>query len=92
MVTAEDVERSKPAPDGYLLAAKLLQVNIGDCLVFEDAPAGIEAGVTAGASVIVVAALQSEPPKTRHTTIDSYQALRVAPGNGGVTVQLVGAD
>ncbi|MGQ7275234.1 HAD-IA family hydrolase [Marinobacter sp. V034] len=92
MVTAEDVERSKPAPDGYLLAAKLLQVNIGDCLVFEDAPAGIEAGVTAGASVIVVAALQSEPPKTRHATIDSYQALHVTPGDGGVTVQLVGAN
>lgn len=91
MVTAEDVERSKPAPDGYLLAAKLLQVNIGDCLVFEDAPAGIEAGVTAGASVIVVAALQSEPPKTKHTTIDSYQALHVTPGDGGVTVRLVGA-
>lgn len=92
LVTAEDVERSKPAPDGYLLAAELLQVNIGDCLVFEDAPAGIEAGVTAGASVIVVAALHSHSSQPRHITIDNYQALEATPDSEGVKVRLLRTD
>ena len=44
MVAGEDVSHGKPAPDCFLLAAKRLGVDIGDCLVFEDAPAGIAAG------------------------------------------------
>lgn len=39
-VTAEDTERSKPAPDGFLLGAKRLGVAPEDCLAFEDAPPG----------------------------------------------------
>jgi sugar-phosphatase len=54
MVTAEDVTRGKPDPQGYLKAAALLGVPIGECLVFEDAPAGIAAGLAAGADVVVV--------------------------------------
>jgi sugar-phosphatase len=54
MVTAEDVERGKPDPEGYLKAAARLGVPIGECLVFEDAPAGIAAGRAAGADVVVV--------------------------------------
>ena len=47
IVTAEDVKRGKPAPDGFLLAAKRLGFPISDCLVFEDAPAGIAAAEAA---------------------------------------------
>lgn len=54
MVTAEDVGHGKPDPEGYLKAAALLGVPIGECLVFEDAPAGIAAGLAAGADVVVV--------------------------------------
>lgn len=53
-VTSEDVQRGKPAPDGYLLAAARLGVSAGDCLVLEDTPPGIQAGRTAGASVVAV--------------------------------------
>ena len=55
MVTADDVQRGKPAPDPYLLAAKRLGVAPADCLVIEDAPAGVEAAKAAGARVIAVA-------------------------------------
>jgi sugar-phosphatase len=55
LVSADDVQQGKPSPDGYLLAARLLNVNAADCIVFEDAPAGIEAGLRAGARVIAVA-------------------------------------
>lgn len=43
LVSAEDIARGKPAPDGFLLAAHRLGRKPTDCLVFEDAPAGIAA-------------------------------------------------
>jgi sugar-phosphatase len=55
LVTAEDVERGKPSPDGYLLAARRLEVDVHNCIIFEDAPAGITAGLRAGARVIAMA-------------------------------------
>lgn len=87
MVTAEDAERSKPAPDGYLDAAERLQVQASDCLVFEDAPAGIDAGVAAGASLIVVSALHRHPLSTPYPSITNYHGLHVSGDEGGITVQ-----
>jgi sugar-phosphatase len=49
LVTCEDVAAGKPDPSCYLLAARRLGVDIADCLVVEDAPAGVAAGVAAGA-------------------------------------------
>jgi len=54
LVAAEDVERGKPDPQGYLLAAERLGVPIGECVVFEDAEAGLTAAVASGARVVVV--------------------------------------
>ncbi|WP_150309027.1 HAD-IA family hydrolase [Planctomonas psychrotolerans] len=54
LVTAEDVTHGKPAPDGYLRAAELLGVEPRDAIVFEDAEAGIRAGLAAGMRVVVV--------------------------------------
>ena len=54
MITAENVHRGKPDPEGFLLAAKQLGVPIRDCLVFEDSPAGVAAGKAAGAHVAIV--------------------------------------
>lgn len=55
LVTADDIEKGKPAPDPYLLAADRLGVEPARCVVFEDAPAGVEAAQRAGAHVIGVA-------------------------------------
>jgi sugar-phosphatase len=76
MVTAEDVERGKPAPDCFLLAARRLGVAIGDCLVFEDAPAGIAAAEAAGASLVVIGATHAHPMTTPHPLIRGYDTLR----------------
>lgn len=54
MVCAEDVERGKPDPQGYLLAAERLGTEGGECVVIEDAPAGVEAARAAGMRVIGV--------------------------------------
>ena len=75
MVTAEDVEAGKPKPDCYLLAAKLLGVPADECLVFEDASVGIEAGVAAGAKVMVITATHAHPLATHHPTVASYEAM-----------------
>ena len=54
LITAEDVQRGKPDPQGFLLGAQRLGVSIGECLVFEDSPAGVAAAKAAGAQVAIV--------------------------------------
>ena len=54
VVCAEDYGRGKPHPDPFLLAAKLLGVPPGDCVVFEDSPTGIEAAKSAGMAWVFV--------------------------------------
>lgn len=54
IVDGMQVERPKPAPDIYLRAADLLNVDIRHCIVFEDSPTGVAAGRTAGARVVGV--------------------------------------
>lgn len=78
LITAEDVERRKPAPDCFQLAARRLGHPIEDCLVFEDAPAGIAAAEAAGAQVVVVTATHGHPLETPHPGMAAYGALRMA--------------
>lgn len=54
VVSGQDVERGKPAPDIFLRAASLLGKPIERCLVLEDALAGVRAARAAGAPVIAV--------------------------------------
>ena len=53
-ITADDkrLKAGKPAPDPFLLAAKELGYDAARCVVFEDSPSGIRAGVASGATVI----------------------------------------
>jgi mannitol-1-/sugar-/sorbitol-6-phosphatase len=60
LVTCDDVKNGKPAPEPYLKGALLLGVSPTDCLVVEDAPAGIGAGKAAGARVIACRTMASE--------------------------------
>ncbi|EIN10887.1 phosphatase [Punctularia strigosozonata HHB-11173 SS5] len=54
LVAAEDVEKGKPEPDPYLLGARKCSVNTGNCLVVEDAPAGVRSGQAAGCKTLGV--------------------------------------
>jgi len=60
-VTAERVARGKPEPDAYLLGAQLLGLAPEECVVVEDAPAGILSGLAAGSDVIAMNAPSSTP-------------------------------
>lgn len=63
VVTADDVARGKPAPDMFLLAAKLMHVAPEKCLVFEDAAPGIVAAKAAGMRWVRVPSRQDQPPR-----------------------------
>ncbi|HTV71825.1 MAG TPA: HAD family hydrolase [Rhizobiaceae bacterium] len=83
MVTAEDVKDGKPAPDCFLLGAERLGFDPRNCLVFEDAPAGIQAGEAAGASVVVITATHPHGEGLGHLTLDSYDGVRVHVDTAG---------
>ncbi len=52
LVTADDVKNGKPDPEPYLKGAERLGVKSSDCLVIEDAPAGIRSGLAGGMKVV----------------------------------------
>ncbi len=83
IVTAENVTAGKPDPQGYRLAAQRLGVDPADCLVFEDAPAGIKAGESAGADVMVVTYTGTAPQGTGHPEIQTYLNLAIGPAESG---------
>ena len=67
VVSGDDVEKSKPDPAPYLLAAKQLSVDISKCLVLEDSLTGVQSGLSSGAKVIGIPHLvqMSEHPNLR---------------------------
>ncbi|HET9385780.1 MAG TPA: HAD-IA family hydrolase [Gemmatimonadales bacterium] len=79
IVTSEDVSHGKPAPDGYRLGAHRLGVDPRSCVVFEDAPPGVAAGLAAGARVIAL--------RTTHPDADFAAAAAVIPDFTGLRAQ-----
>jgi mannitol-1-/sugar-/sorbitol-6-phosphatase len=61
LVTSADVQRFKPDPDPYRKGAELLTLAPADCLVVEDAPAGIRSGKASGASVLALRTTEMDP-------------------------------
>jgi len=62
IISADDTERFKPYPDPYLKAATEIQQNVSNCLVIENAPAGIQAANSAG---IICFAISSTLPNEK---------------------------
>ena len=64
LITAEDVKRGKPNPDGFQLAAEKLSKSATASIVFEDSPSGLDAGQRAGCRTIsITAAVKAAPPE-----------------------------
>lgn len=89
-VTAERVKRGKPEPDAFLLGAELLGIHPADCVVVEDAAAGVLAGLNAGSHVIAVNVPAGSPRLDEvDFALTSLAALSVHKGSdGNVTVSL----
>lgn len=73
LVTGPMIDHGKPDPDGYLLAARMLDVRPHRCVVIEDSPTGCESGRRAGALVVGVPSVVPLPPapgQLRRTTLE----------------------
>lgn len=90
LVVSEDVKRGKPAPDAYRLAATRLGIDAADCVVFEDAPAGVAAAHAAGTRVIglVTTYLAADLGDTE-TTIPDFTNLHVRADHNGFSLRKV---
>lgn len=87
LIAADDIDRGKPAPDCYLAAAGRLGAAAADCLVFEDAPAGLAAGEAAGAALLGITATHDRPLETRHPMRRDYRGLAARVVDGGLVVE-----
>ena len=74
IVGGEDITHSKPHPEIFLTAAQKLGVAPEQCLVFEDAPSGIEAAQRAGMQIVALATTLPAPELAGHKRI-----LRIVP-------------
>ncbi len=81
LVGAEAVINGKPDPEPYLLGAVRLGVSPARCLVFEDAPAGIESALRAGCTVVQVGGDAPLNPAVV-AVIRDWREVRVVSGKG----------
>jgi sugar-phosphatase len=92
MVTSTDVQNGKPHPEPYIKAAKILGFAPADCIVVEDAPAGIRAGKAAGARVLALrtTASDSELRESGVTWIvDNLASLRLLSATSADHLELI---
>ncbi len=77
ILTSEDFATSKPAPDGYLRAAEMLGCQREECVVFEDALTGLEAGMRAEIFTVGMATTNSRKVITGRCdyVLDSFETL-----------------
>ena len=81
IVSADDVRVSKPHPEVFLRAAQLLHLEPKDCIVFEDAPKGVEASARAGMQTIVITTTHEEKEFSEYKNvirfIQDYEQLTI---------------
>lgn len=79
IVTGDDpkIKNLKPAPDIFLLAAERMKAKPQDCVVFEDAPAGVEAALAAGMQVVALPDDEMDRNLVQNATliIDGYRDI-----------------
>jgi len=80
LVCAQDVAATKPDPEPYLLAAKLVGVPPGDCFALEDSPNGVASAEAAGCRVFAVPSLVPIAPGPNRTVVTSLLDLAVSAG------------
>jgi sugar-phosphatase len=88
LVSADDVSKGKPHPEPYLMGAKLLGVNPTECLVIEDAPAGIRAAHAGGMKAIGITSTYPAPAlQEADVVVQSLAQIKVrnTGGSGGLS-------
>ncbi|WP_405857553.1 HAD family hydrolase [Streptomyces sp. NBC_01515] len=88
LVVAEDVTRGKPDPEPYLLAARQLGVDPARCVVFEDAPAGLQAGRAAGMITVALATTHEAHELDADLVVSDLSALSALVSDGEVEISV----
>ncbi|KQR15905.1 HAD family phosphatase [Cellulomonas sp. Leaf334] len=91
VVSGDVVTRPKPDPEPYLTAARLLGVDVADCVAVEDSHAGVASAVASGAHVVAVEVMQALAPRPGLSRVASLADLTVpdfARIAGGVVLDL----
>ena len=86
LVAADDITRGKPDPEPYRLAARLLGVDPADCVVFEDAPAGLQAGRAAGMTTVALATTHRAEELTADLVVKDLSALSALVMDAGIEI------
>jgi len=89
IISGDQVKRGKPDPEPYRRGAELLGVQPQDCLVFEDAPSGVRAGVAAGCKVLGVLGTNSAEELREagaNWIVNSLTKVRIEKRNGRIGV------
>lgn len=92
MITSNDVQRGKPDPEPYFKAAQILGFRPADCVVVEDAPAGIRAGQASGARVLALRTTAPDPELTQSGATwiaDDLASLRVSSSDHQSELDLI---
>ncbi len=91
IVTSADVKRFKPDPDPYLKGAELLGLAPAECVVVEDAPAGIRAGRAAGSRVLALRTTEVDELLTAagaNWIVDDLSKATLGPIRAGSSLEL----
>ena len=88
LIGADDVVEGKPSPEGYLRAADRLGVDVRRCVIFEDTPAGLQAGRAAGATVVGLLTTYPTLPEC-DALIRDLRAVQIAPAQDGGAIRLM---
>ncbi|MEU9552882.1 HAD family hydrolase [Streptomyces werraensis] len=86
LVAADDITHGKPDPEPYLLAARMLGVDPAECVVFEDAPAGLQAGRAAGMTTVALATTHRAEELTANLVVRDLSALSVLVTDAGIDI------
>jgi len=92
MITSNDVTNGKPDPEPYAKAAAILGFPPADCIVVEDAPAGVRAGKAAGAKVIALTTTVQPSDLFQAGAdwmVENCAGLRVLDAKQGLSLALV---
>ena len=84
LITADDVANGKPHPEPYLKGAELLGVKPGDCLVIEDAPAGIQSARAGGMKVVgITSTYAAEALAHADAVIEKLATIHITANGAG---------
>lgn len=86
VIAADDISRGKPDPEPFLLAARRLGADPARCVVFEDAPVGLEAGRAAGMVTVALATTHRAEELSADVVVPDLSAVSAQATGGSVEI------